>query len=72
MTTNPVIEGVADGVRVEGVSDGINVGKADGVDVIYIDCISRFHSSAMASSKFSIDAFTSGAFVASTTRFTSA
>ena len=39
VTTNPVIEGVAEGVRVEGVSDGINVGKADGADVINIDCI---------------------------------
>ena len=37
VTTNPVIEGVADGMRVDGVSDGINVGTADGSDVIYKD-----------------------------------
>ena len=72
VTTSPVMEGVEDGMRVEGISDGSNVGKEDGVDVINRDCISTPHSSPVASLKFSIDAFTSGIFVASTTRFTSA
>ena len=72
MTTSPVMEGVADGMGVEGVSDGINVGKVEGIDVMKTDCISTFHSSPVESSKFAIDAFTFGAFVASTTRFTSA
>ena len=71
MTTNPVIDGIADGMRVKGVSDGINVGEADGTDVINKDCISTSHSSLVAASKFSIDTFVSGTFVASTTRFTS-
>ena len=72
VTTNPVMEGVDDGMRVEGISDGSNVGKADGVDVINRDSISTSHSLLVAPLKLSIDAFTSGAFVASTTRFTSA
>ena len=70
--TNPVMEGAADGTGVEGVSDGINVGELDGVGVINTDCISTLHSSLVSSSKLPIDAFTSGAFVASITRFTSA
>ena len=72
VTTSPVIEGVEDGVRVEGVNDGTNVGREDGADVMNKNCISTLHSLPMTSSKFSIDEFTSGTFVASTTRLTSA
>ena len=72
MTINPDIDGVEVGMKVEGVDEGICVGKADGVDVINMDCISTLQLSPITSSKVSIDAFTSAALVASIARFTSA
>ena len=66
LITNPVIEGFAVGMRVEGVIDGVNDGKADGTAVMKTDCISTIHSSSIRSSNTSMEAFTSGTFVAST------
>ena len=72
VTTKPVMEGMAEGRRVEGIVDGVMLGDDEGVLVMKTGSISTVQLSLTAASKAMIEASTSSAFVASTMSSTSA
>ena len=72
MTTNPVIDGCAEGSRVVGNTIGVVDGDVEGTEVMNTEFASTFHWSPNKVSNSLMEPSMSFAFVASTTRETSA
>lgn len=70
MTTNPVIEGLAEGCNVVGAIEGVVEGASVGEEVIYTRCNLTSQLLSIDDSNTSIDASKSSVFVVSTISLT--